>query len=59
MSQLAAFEAEYKMSSDLFYMRFMRGEMGDDRPFIRWAGRYEQYLEQREQIEAKLSLVEA
>lgn len=59
MSDLAAFEAKYKIPSDVFYARFMRGEMGDDIPFMHWAGQYELYLEERQKIEEKVSLVES
>jgi hypothetical protein len=27
----------------------MRGEMGDDLPYIKWAGRYELYLEAKQE----------
>ena len=48
LRQLVAFEQEYSLASDVFYARFMRGEMGDDLPFIKWAGRYELYLEAKQ-----------
>ncbi len=44
LRELVAFEGRYGMGSDVFYARFMRGEMGDDFPFIMWAGQYESYL---------------
>ena len=52
---LVAFEEEYHMASDVFYARFMRGEMGDELPFIKWAGRYELYLEAKQEIDSKLT----
>jgi len=52
---LFAFESKFNMSSDVFYARFMRGEMGDDMPHIRWAGRYELYLEAKHEIDSKLA----
>lgn len=55
--QLTTFEAQYKLPSDLFYARFMRGEMGDALPFIQWAGRYEMYLETRQHIDQQLAVV--
>lgn len=30
LRELVAFEEKYGMGSDVFYARFMRGEMGDD-----------------------------
>ena len=44
LQELVAFEEKFNTPSDVFYARFMRGEMGDDLPFIKWAGRYELYL---------------
>ncbi len=55
MRELVTYEEKYNMPSDLFYARFMRGEMGDDLPFIKWAGRYELYLEARQEIESQLA----
>ncbi len=45
LRELVAFEDKYNMGSDIFYARFMRGEMGDDLPFIMWAGQYELIFE--------------
>ncbi len=50
LRDLVAYENEYDMGSDIFYARFMRGEMGDDLPFIMWAGQYESYLEAKQEI---------
>lgn len=36
--QLQAFETRYSMKTAEFYPRFLRGEMGDERDFIVWAG---------------------
>ena len=38
--QLLSYEQRYDMTSDEFYSRYKRGEMGDDMDFVRWAGRY-------------------
>lgn len=54
LRELVAYEDEYDMGSDVFYARFMRGEMGDDLPFIMWAGRYEAYLEAKQEIADQL-----
>jgi hypothetical protein len=33
----------------------MRGELGDDMDFIKWAGRYELYLEIKQEGDSKLT----
>jgi hypothetical protein len=55
LRQLVAFEQKYNLASDVFYARFMRGEMGDDLPFIKWAGRYELYLEAKQELDQQLA----
>lgn len=57
LRELVSFENEYGMATDVFYARFMRGEMGDDLPFIRWAGRYELYLEAKQTIDQNLNRI--
>ena len=54
MQELLVFEEKFEMPSDLFYARFMRGDMGDDLQFIKWAGRYELYLEAKQQIDMQM-----
>ena len=36
--QIQDFEARYALDTPEFYARFLRGEMGDERDFIVWAG---------------------
>ncbi len=36
--QLQEFEVRYSLKTSEFYSRFLRGEMGDKRDFIVWAG---------------------
>jgi hypothetical protein len=55
LRELVAYEEKYNMGSDVFYARFMRGEVGDDLPFIMWAGQYESYLEAKQEIASQLS----
>lgn len=55
LRELVAYEDKHNMATDVFYARFMRGEMGDDLPFIKWAGRYELYLEAKQEIANQLS----
>ena len=54
LRDLVDFENKYKMGSDVFYARFMRGEMGDDLDYIMWAGVYESYLEAKQDIVSQL-----
>ncbi len=35
---LQTFEQKYGLSSEVFYQRYERGEMGDDEDFMVWAG---------------------
>jgi hypothetical protein len=39
--RLRGYEQRYSMNSELFYGRFMAGEMGDGLDFMEWAGFYE------------------
>ncbi len=55
LRELVSFEEKFNMATDVFYARFMRGEMGDDLPFIKWAGRYELYLEAKQEIDSQLA----
>ena len=57
LRELVSFEDKYDMATDVFYARFMRGELGDALPFIKWAGRYELYLEARQEIDSQLAKV--
>ncbi len=36
--QLQSFEMHYSLKTSDFYARFLRGEMGDERDFVVWAG---------------------
>jgi hypothetical protein len=47
------------MSTEEFYERFMRGEMGDAMDFIRWAGRYELYCRVKDRVDQALEVVYA
>ena len=55
--ELISFEDKFKLPSDVFYARFMRGELGDDLAYIKWAGRYELYLEAKQEIDSQLEKV--
>jgi hypothetical protein len=43
--RLEAFEGEFGLSSEEFFARYVRGEMGDDSKVIKWAGTYRLYLD--------------
>lgn len=53
--ELQAFEVPYKMSSQDFYQRFRRGEMGDDVDFVEWSAFYRMWLSVQERLEILLS----
>lgn len=40
-NELATLEAKYGMPSAEFYDKFTRGELGDDRELLLWAGLYD------------------
>jgi len=40
-AQLAEFERQYDQSSEHFYERFERGELGDDADFVEWSATFE------------------
>lgn len=42
--QLQGFEERYSLKTPEFYARFLKGEMGDNRDFIVWAGLHELLL---------------
>jgi len=50
-SQIADFEARYGWTSDEFYPRFERGELGDNLDFIEWSATIEMARNLRRTIE--------
>jgi hypothetical protein len=48
--QLADFEQRYSLSSEEFYERFERGELGDAMDFIEWSATYEMVANLRRQL---------
>jgi hypothetical protein len=50
-SQIADFEARYGWTSDEFYPRFERGELGDDLDLIEWSATIEMARNLRRTIE--------
>ncbi|MCX6030317.1 MAG: hypothetical protein NT169_13610 [Chloroflexi bacterium] len=55
--QLLTLEQRHDMTSDDFYVRYKRGELGDSMDFIRWAGRYRLYRELKDEINQSLTIV--
>ena len=55
--QLFSFEQKYGITSPEFYARYKRGEMGDARDFVQWAGRYRIYCELKDQVDRNLTMV--
>jgi hypothetical protein len=54
---LNGFEQKYHLTSVDFFEKYQRGEMGDDMDFIRWAGRYQMYVDLKHKIELSLERV--
>jgi hypothetical protein len=48
--QLADFEHRYSLSSEEFYEKFERGELGDAMDFIEWSATYEMAANLRHQL---------
>lgn len=51
---LVTYEQRHEMSSDDFYARYQKGDMGDSAEFVEWAGDYQHYLQLKEEVEQKL-----
>jgi hypothetical protein len=47
--ELRAYEQKYGMTSEEFFGRFQRGELGDAMDFIDWAGAYNLFLDRKRQ----------
>ncbi|MEW5956820.1 MAG: hypothetical protein AB1801_03780 [Chloroflexota bacterium] len=58
IKDLNQLEQHYQMTSEEFYPRFQRGELGDSLDFIRWANRYEIYQETKAELEQVFDLLE-
>ncbi|HIE28161.1 TPA: hypothetical protein EYP66_12815 [Candidatus Poribacteria bacterium] len=54
IEEMVIMEQKYGMTSEKFYEKFSRGEMGDDMDVIDWAGSYETYRRAKEIIEKEL-----
>ncbi len=56
VADMVRYEIQYGMSTEEFYDRFMRGEMGDAMDFICWAGTYEIFCRIRDRVEKTFEL---
>ncbi|MGQ9627009.1 MAG: hypothetical protein ACUVV0_08930 [Anaerolineae bacterium] len=52
--ELLEYEKKYGMTSQEFYEKYKRGEMGDEADIISWAITYHSFIECKELIEAAL-----
>ena len=55
IEEMVIMEQKYGMTSEQFYEKFSRGEMGNDMDVIDWAGNYKVYCRAKEIIEKKLT----
>jgi len=55
--ELRGYEQKYGMTSEEFFSRFQRGELGDAMDFIDWAGAYDLFLDRKARVEAALMQV--
>ena len=54
VERLTRYEEKFGMKTPEFYEKFMRGEMGDAKDYIAWAGTYEIFLRQKRRMEVTL-----
>jgi len=51
-TDLQAYEEKYRLSSDEFYRRYARGEMGDNEDFMLWAGLVEMLASNEKRLQS-------
>lgn len=54
VERLTRFEEKFGMKTPEFYDRSVRGEMGDAKDYIAWAGTYEIFQRQKRRLEVTL-----
>jgi hypothetical protein len=54
VERLTRYEERFGMKTPEFYEKFVRGEMGDAKDYIAWAGTYEIFLRQKKRLEVTL-----
>jgi hypothetical protein len=52
--ELREYEEQYGLASEVFYEKYQRGEMGDEREIMHWAMLYSAFVEHKSRIEASL-----
>ena len=52
--RLSIYEEQYKMMSEDFYDKYIKGQMGDDLDFIEWSNNYLHYLDIRQGVDIQL-----
>jgi hypothetical protein len=52
--RLREFETQYRMSSDDFFQRFQRGELGDSADFFEWSACYDMCRSVHDRLETLL-----
>ena len=55
---LTLLEQKHGLDSAEFYQRYQRGEMGDEMEIMRWASKFEIYVEVKEDMDNTFSLLE-
>ena len=50
-SDIKDFEKKYKLTSKQFYANYQKGKTSDDLDFIDWAGKYQLFLDLKEQYD--------
>ena len=53
-AKLQTLEEQFRMPSDVFYLKFHRGELGDDEEFFRW----DALVEMRQRVQQRLSMLQ-
>ena len=54
VERLTRYEEKFGMKTPEFYEKFMRGELGDAKDYIAWAGTYEIFMRQKRKLEVTL-----
>jgi hypothetical protein len=50
--RLSIYETQYRMTSEVFFDKFSKGQSEDSEDFVEWANDYQHYIAIRREIEA-------
>ncbi|KHE90883.1 MAG: hypothetical protein K8F52_05995 [Candidatus Scalindua rubra] len=50
--RLSIYETRYRMTSEVFFDKFSKGQLEDSEDFVEWANDYQHYIAVRCEIEA-------